>query len=419
MNTFKFLNSCTLNADTFAADMSNIRRSLYSFGVCWTDTLQGNFAADKSFRVVLYVNPDPRKRAAVNFKNPLVKECNGLILEYNKRWSLLAMPPQAFCTNTVSMDKADYFYQCGYYDVYEVLDATILTLYYYNGEWRLSSTKGYDIGNMNMTKDMTFMEALHDLMNTKYDKFKLENLNIYHSYTIALRHSKYHIFNETKHLANRTKNVMRPGIDMNSYIMLMTVADLSTASFINTRVPGIPVQTPLVVRTIPDIRRLYTYAHGAYDKYNKAFSKNEFIYKPLYGYILRRNNRNVPHEYSTIFIESELFIALKHALYMDNSLLLAQDYKALAVKMTTNIKRHKQFRVMFEQFEPQFSMLDSKLDVLSKKVMDGISTGEPSGDPMVDDLVSQYKDNHDITEGIIKDAMFKKCNSHYLPMLLK
>ncbi len=408
MNTFKFINGFQLSAESFKEDMSAIRSKLFSLGVCWTDSIHGDFAIGVPFRVVLFT----RKNNA-DFKNPIVKECNGLVLGYNDGWSLLAMPQHAFCTSKISMRKLGDMYTSGYYDVFEVLDATILTLYFYEGKWRISSTKGYDIGDVKMINIMTFMEAIEHLMWTKYKAFKFDKLNVRCSYTIALRHSEYHIFDETKYLANRTKNVPKPGVDMNSYIMLLAVADLDSMTFDTKHVPGVPMQNPIHMKdsTVPT---LINYAMSAYDKYAKAHKLQLFKYKPLYGYILRSRNKNVPDEYSTIFIESSLFKVIKRGLYHNNEALRERHYNELALRMLADHITY-QYVIVFDQFANLINIMDEQVSSFAKKVLKYIHEGKDTADDgIINDLLNQLKDVNGVTESIIKDTMYAKKNLQYI-----
>ncbi len=415
MNTFKFLNSFQLNADTFTVDMTSIRQKLFSLGVCWTDSVNGDFMIDTPFRVILYT-----RNNGVDFKNPMVKECNGIVFEYNDGWNLLAMPQFAFCTNKISMRRVNDMHRAGCYDIFEVLDATIITLYYYNGEWKISSTKGYDIGNMHMVDGMTYMDVLKHLMNTRYKMFNLDNLQKTHSYTIAMRYSKYHIFNETKHLASRTKNVPKHGTDMNSYIMLTTSANLNTMTFSKEHVAGIPRQNPLNNVQDVQIKTLENYSRDAFAKYSKAYQLQKFKYKPLYGYILRACNHNVPNEYSTIFIESELFKVIKNGLYNNNDMLRDCQYDKLVIRMISNNNRYHQFKIMFDQFIPKFEKLEKRIELVGACVVQKIFEQDFSDpNPMINDLIDQFKNTPDITIGIVKDSLYSKKNMHYLLNILK
>ena len=417
MNTFKFLNNFSIDESNFQASMNSLRSKFYEAGVCWTDDVQGKFDHQQPFRVVLYT-----KATDVNFKNPMVKECNGLVIEYNQGWRLLAMPPRAFCTNKVSMKKINDLYLAGSYEVYEVLDATILTLYFYQNSWRLSSTKGYDLTDVQIMDGMTYMEALQDLMNTKYCSFTFESLNKNYSYTIALRHSKYHIFDETKHLASRTRSVPREGVDMNSYIMVMSVADLQTMYYVSKYVAGLPRQSPITIKD-SNVNLLISYARSAYAKYEKAYRLQNFKYKPLYGYILRAKNRSVPNDCSTIYIESELYKSMRSILYKNNDPLRKPDHNQLVINMSMNHDRYEQFKIMFNQFEDKFNKLEAAVDrVASDTVL--LIIGENKDHlpqeniELVNELVETFKNHADITTGLIKDAMYSKRFSTKLIMLI-
>ena len=422
MNTLKFLNSFSLSQETFTQDIANIRTKFFETGICWTDDVKGQFSPAVPFRVVLYP-----KKGYVDFKNPMLTECNGLVVSFDNGWNLLGLPQGAFCTNKISMKKLNDLYTSGGYEVYESLDATILTLYYYNGRWCMSSTKSYDIGASEMVDGMSFMDAFHDLMNTKYKSFRFENLNKEYSYTVALRYSKYHIFDETKHLAIRTKYVPKPGVDMNSYIMVLCVTDTSSGQRVSKHVAGIPHQNPITLRE-NTTHTLVNYARSAYSKYAKAYRLQNFKYKPLYGYILRAKHRSVPNEYSTIYIESELYKVIKLGLYKNNKPVVDQNFDELVINMAMDHDRYEQYRIMFQQFEPKFIQLESNIAAIATEVAHRIIQ---SGDSMnlstddrpseintlIDDLVAQFKNESDITPGIIKDALYSKRYLSYLQHL--
>lgn len=408
MNTFKFMNSFPIDVDNFKQSITSLRTKLYDVGICWTDDQHGNVNATTPFRVILY-----GKKTGADYKNPMTKECNGLVLEYNQGWKVLAIPPRAFCTNKLSFKKINDLYTAGAYDVYEVLDATILTLYFYNAEWKVSSTKGYDIGNMNMTSEMTYMQAIQHLMDTKYCLFKFENLNKAFSYTIALRHSKYHIFDETKHLVNRTRSAPREGVDMNSYIMIMCVSDLCTMSYVAKHVAGLPKQNPLSMRD-SGIHVLTNYARSSYAKYEKAYRLQNFKYKPLYGYILRSKNKSVPDECSTIYIESELFKVLQIALYKNNEPLQNNDINQMITNMSINHERYEQFKILFQQFSHKFEELENIINLIAMETISQIVSPSEMGDyddtkkDLISDLVQQFSTQPDITTGVVKDMIYSK-----------
>jgi hypothetical protein len=454
MNATKFLNNYPIQRETFTKNIRALRSALFSNGICWTDNVHGQFSIEIPFRVVLFT-----RKVNVDFKNPMVKECNGLVYEYTfvekvendvkpNGWRLLAMPLHAFCSNKISMKKLDALYSTDHYDTYEVLDATILTLYHYNGQWRASSTKAYDIGDTDMTDGFTFMDAIQNLIETKYKAFRFENLNKDYSYTIALRHHKYHIFDEVKHMGNRSK---RTNAQSNAYIMVMCVADPKTCRYLSSTVSGLPHQTPMVFKAsnpnkanktgkadeldnesngdnednhgTKSVHTLINYARSAYAKYAKAHHLQTFKYKPLYGYILRAK-LGVPNEYTTIYIESELFRIIKMGLYKDNSLLRSMNYNELAVRMLMNNERYAQFKVMFQQFAYKFSQLENAVTTVAlatiERVRGDAKLDVPTkAESMIQEMLDDFKAEHNITSGIIKDAMFSNKYVHYLHEVLE
>jgi hypothetical protein len=456
MNTTKFLNNYAIHRETFTKNVRGLRSALFSNGICWTDNVHGQFSIGIPFRVVLFTH-----KVNADFKNPMAKECNGLVYEYTfvenannvkpTGWRLLAMPLYAFCSNKISMKKLDALYSTGHYDTYEVLDATILTLYYYNGQWRVSSTKAYDIGDTDMTDGFTFMDAIRNLIQTKYKAFQFENLNEHYSYTIALRHHKYHIFDEAKHMGNRTK---RTNVQTNGYIMVMCVADPKTGRYLSKTVSGLPHQTPMefkgnnlnkankAARTeevekennannekqtgnhdTKSVHTLINYARSAYAKYAKAHHVQTSRSKPLYGYILRAK-QGVPNEYTTIYIESDLFRAIKVALYKDNSLLRSMNYNELAVRMLMNNERYAQFKIMFHQFAYQFSQLENAVTTVALATVERMRGDAKLDVPtkaesMIQEMIDDFKAEHNITSGIIKDTMFSNKYVHYLHEVLE
>lgn len=424
MNTIKFLNNNTDANLPIKSVMNKLRTAFYAIGICWTDELQGEFINNNPYRVILYT-----RSTNVEFKNPMCKECNGLVVEYfSGKWKLLAMPMHSICTNKISMKKVNMLYSANAYDTYEVLDATILTLYYYNGRWRLSSKKSYDIGDIEMVNGITFMDAIHDLMESKYKSFKFNNLNCQFSYTIGLRYSRYHIFDETKHMDNRTTNIPPEGVDMNSYIMVLAVADLQTAHYVSKYVAGLPRQNPMTRKDL-NINVLLNYARSAYAKYAKAYRLQNFKYKPLYGYVLRAKHKNVPNEYSTIYIESELYKIIKTGLYKDNSAIRNANYNQLIVQMSNNYDRYEQFKILFQQFDDKFNKLNNLVDQLSlivteRIICDGME--ESKDDHMLSEqeeifigqMVAKFKNESNITSGVIRDAIFSKQFVNHLYELL-
>jgi hypothetical protein len=222
-------------------------------------------------------------------------------------------------------------------------------------------------------------------------------------------------------MANRTKNVPKAGVDMNSYIMTMCVADTAAMQYVSKHVPGLPQQNPLPQRDA-SAHVLTSYARSAYTKYAKAYRLNNFKYKPLYGYIMRAKHRMVPDEYSTIYIESELYRTIKLGLYKDNRFIRTADYNRLVIQMSMNHERYEQFTTLFQQFGDKFKDLDDTINAIAASVTERLvsnqveSIGESS--TLIDRLVAQFNNEPNVTRGIVKDALYSKIYAEHLLALL-
>lgn len=378
MNTIKFLQSFEAEHAqvTPLTKFSQLRAELFSKGICWTDSARGNFAAHDCFQVVLFLK---KNATGIDFDNPIVTECNGLVLEYvNHSWSVLAVPT-ANCTKTkISMNQANRFFQAKKYKVYEVLDATIINLYNHCGSWKISTSKGYDVTHFQFTPGYTYMQMFERIASTKYPKFAMSQLDPTYSYTVAIRASEFHSFNETKHIPLAKPNA-------NDYLKLIKATNLQT--FVDMDLDQsnilIPIYYPVEVKNANSVSVLMNYAKHAYVKYAKGFESNNFKFKPLYGYVLRSESSSVPRAYKNIMITSTLFATIKYGLYTKSS----ESITHLVVNMFINQRRKEQFKVLFDQYQSLFNQLEAIALVISQEVTTLITTKQCESDhPIIQQL---------------------------------
>jgi hypothetical protein len=341
----KFLN----NQD---CDLITIRTNLFSLGINWCDSLNGDFAKlteDLSMRVILTVN----KRKDSDFNNPMIRECNGLVLNYkNTKWTPLVIPIPMFNLNKISMKRLGDLFKSNVYDIYNANDATIINLYYYEDKWRLSSTNGYDITNLIMINNETYWDIFTKIMkNCKH--FNLDAISKLKSYSLNLRYSKFHIFNESKYNSKNKK------IDYNSYIILLQSVNRETLEINKFDNIGIPIQQPIIVKD--NINTLLNYAKHAYSKYEKNIKNTIYKYKPLYGFILRAKNNNVNGEYQNIYIESSLMKIIKNGIYK-NSDLLTDDNTNLVLSLYLDRSNSIRYQNILLQFNEEFKKIESILN---------------------------------------------------------
>lgn len=354
MNTINYLNENCSNAG--AETFRKVRSELYNIGITWTDDCHGNFETVSKLRIIL----STKQQGEIDFSNPLVNECNGLIACYeNGKWRALVVPLGTICRSSVSMKSVSDALNNGKYDVYEMLDATIMHIYYYDNNWCISTGKSYDLTNKPFNKvngnPMTYLQIINDLIIRKYNSFNLNKLNKDICYTVAIRHSSRHLFDESKHLRQSclgqsdkcdTPYVNESMIDdMNSYIMLLNSYNTKTMSKDTRHVGGIPKQQPLRSETNKlNLSKMRSYTQSAYSKYEKAWQLDQFKYKPLYGYILRPKNAstNLP----SIMIKSELYNIINRGLYKKN--VVNENYENIVKSMKEDIFYLPRYKVVFQ-----------------------------------------------------------------------
>lgn len=401
MNTIKYLNNLKV-------PICEVRSSLSNKRIKWCDdrTDYSNDTPD-IMRVILFSD-----KFQSDFKNPMIAECNGLVVQYTHGmqipWKIISYPPHCFNMKLLSPMKINKYCATGSYSLYDALDGTILTLYYFNNEWRISSYKGYDVTYLNFGHTYTTLKqccdessntvelisvpneknTYIDILNktlANYPNFDYSKLNTSTCYTICLRYDKYHIFNE-------------PG--ENNYIYFIQSVDLSSNKIvINTEEDiGLPIKYPLNNKDIT-IGALNNNLKQNFNKIDKEIKlTNALTIKPLYGYILR--SKHADHEYRNIFIEGPLMKYIRIALYnqpkknntyetratsgdikhrkeiqssdTDVSLIYPKDFSnnILLIQLSTFLNRtvYSKYYRIFKQFVPFYD----KLMILTKKIIPDI-----------------------------------------------
>jgi hypothetical protein len=155
-------------------------------------------------------------------------------------------------------------------------DGTIVSLYYYDNKWRISTTRGYDMGASKWLSTKTYDEIVAIVLQ-KYD-ISFDELDQSKYYTIGFHHPEYHPF-------------------MNE----ITAWSVSSRNKID-KLPQQPQVTfPSTFTNEQILNALHNNNHGAMRNY-LSFGKIH------YGYILRYNDSN-------IILESDLFQNIKYIYY--------------------------------------------------------------------------------------------------------
>ena len=122
-------------------------------------------------------------------------------------WSVIAIQPRAFYKPDrnfiANKDLSNY-------NVYAMLDGTVLTLYYWEGKWCLLSARGFDLSTLKKGGcNLTFAEMVWDVASRKYPEFvavtgmrleagrlAFQNLRTDVCYSFGFRHSELHFFQD-------------------------------------------------------------------------------------------------------------------------------------------------------------------------------------------------------------------------------
>jgi hypothetical protein len=115
---------------------------------------------------------------------PLAAECNGVVIDA-RTWEVLALPARTVVPYHGQLDKI-----LPSYDIYYAHDGSVLTLYWYEGAWVLSSTHGYDVSRYSRLGNTKYMQAVLELAKL-YPEFSLDALDHSKSYTIGVHHKEF------------------------------------------------------------------------------------------------------------------------------------------------------------------------------------------------------------------------------------
>lgn len=360
----------------------------------------------------------------------LYKQLNGLVLQYSG-WKVLSVGSPILnyspkINETVS--------NLSSYDIYPIIDGTVVTLYWYEptvavqscstgvksqptGSWRLSSSNGYDVTDMRWLGSRTYMEAIVELAKL-HPLFSFERLNRSCSYTIGFRHHDFHplqcdgpklwfIQSCNTSLLNSLSVVSidiskLTGQSMATMNSLIKASSVKPMLVISTRDDiGLPIQSPL--QFPPDMaaevimQTLLKHNDNALAEFTKSLS-GDFIISPHYGYFLRTHSQR--HDLCDIMFESTLLALVKGALYNfpkkrntgesdltpDNRM----EYAKLRAYLSNTIKYP--FITLFPQFQNDYV----RYDVLFSKIADRIiqiirkPQDKKSSDPRIEIIAQKF-----------------------------
>lgn len=292
-----------------------------------------------------------------DFSNPIVQECNGLIVEANEnKYKALVVPILKF-NSSYRKNEVTHFYKEGLYTMYKVLDGTTVNLYYYNGSWRISTANGYDVTDLLFINDKSYSHILNELF-ALYPNFSFDKLQKNKCYTLIFTYTEYHVFS-----GNSNSIVFVQSVDLDKFNNHKKL-DITYDEDI-----GVPFQEAVSVGGT--LTEIYDTCYNAYNNYIKNGIIN-------FGFILRSNNVSKTKFHHHILIESSLMAAIRRLIYNNGvySDLIKSDflkqYNLSYDKMHINVlQAYLNINTMskFTKLFPQFSNEIKKINVIIKYII--------------------------------------------------
>lgn len=265
-----------------------------------SDGKRGRFAHLNDLKVARVLLTSNRLKS--DFGRQLVRECNGVVLEYPS-WNVLSVPAMMF---NPRFRITDVINNMDSYSIYEIKDGTTVTLYYYNSKWCLSSTNGFDVSDYQWMGASTYIQALQSVAKL-YPDFSFDKLDTKYAYTVGFRHSEFH-----------------PLLSDPAKLWLIQACNLTELNTNSVMVPenvniGIPAQTATVV---PGTKGRALFKHmqdrntNAMGRYLNSIRDVSSVPDIHYGYVLRSNSlTGATCANSNIILESDLLKQIRFLMY--------------------------------------------------------------------------------------------------------
>jgi hypothetical protein len=303
---------------------------------------------------------------------------NGCIIDIVK-WKILVSPPIAF-NKYGSLTKVEEFFNNGLYDIIKIIDGTVVTIYYFNNKWNISSSNCYDVSNYYWIGKLSYSEILYDLFQKLYphslelngiefnDKILYFNkLCKYKSYTIGFRHHNFHpLCNDPEQIWN-----------------IQCVDNNNGNIEYNDGIKGIYNQS--IVTDIHSIDKInYINKHSIFE----AIKQSDSVYN--YGFILRSKDISITKEYSNIIFYSELLKKIKKNIY-DGSITLLKQFvnhnnrlNYIMLKNFFNRSERNEIIQLYPQFNENYKIYSKLVNdiinciiIILKNKQNAINNNEP------------------------------------------
>ena len=293
------------------------------------------------------------------------------------------------------------------YDIYKVQDGTVISMYWWISEWKMSTAKAYDATNLTWNSNITYKEIFELILN---DIFNLTPNDFYSAldkkkcYSWGFNHSKYHPFWKGKiepnsnniwfiqsvdvhKINNRNSKNNRVNftdrkekLDNFSSSFTESLTDEQLISF-NSPIECIHSQEQVIDNksniNINDLKLKCDNALNRYENtYIRIFEKSVSPSEPeiFFGYILRSKNPNIDKKNSNIIIESSLLKKIRKLYYNKHFKEISEcnGYNRenyIILYNFINSSSHDIFQLLFPQYKKEFNKIENKIKELFNKII--------------------------------------------------
>jgi hypothetical protein len=296
-----------------------------------------------------------------------LSECNGLVMSAPQNetsdWKIKVVPVPTL-KGSVSANKIEKFMAHELYNITEVREGTVISLYFFDGEWRMSTARGVNVTNLKWD-GMTYKQYFNEvLVEKKINVTKFYNsLNKERAYTLGFKHHARHPFTYNHKFdlwfihctVNGAISTINPFTQTTGSASTETKVDIKDAS---TKLPWIIPSQKLIknidlrtgiFRSIQDSLRLFL-----------TDLKENRTPTISFGYILRSKDPSRTKENSNIILESRLMQKIRKLYYHGDFLHFSRHLgitrkQYVIMNSFLNQNNHRGFKALFPQFKPEFT----------------------------------------------------------------
>lgn len=302
------------------------------------------------------------------FQDPLYREANGTLLCYkNQQWHPLVIPTPVLRSNIANVNHVNK--NLNKYKIYKAFDGTVVNLYFFNDTWRLSTSNGFDVTNLEWC-GMTFQKAFDEVL----DAHSIATNEFYNTlepgkcYTIAFKHPLYHPFWGPQKEPKYDLRFIR-SVDYSNYFSdgtLIISEDLPHESKWSME------KQTTDVNDITSLKDIFTKLPKTLDQY---FQTGEV----LYGYVLISTDEKTTLDHSHLYLESKLSASIRRLWYHKTLTKKAENYDRVNYIVTYSFLS-SQLNPVFIKLFPQYIMMYNKLteiaETLSKHIFNFIQNSQ-------------------------------------------